>query len=80
VLDAVLLRVGDWVELHEMQGKPEYNGKCGTLVSFDAKTGRWQVQLRLNTRADGNYVSRRTAVKAANLTKLIHKLGSRKRS
>ena len=65
---ADVLRVGDHVELLLLQGRPEYNGKCGTLVSFDAETGRWQVQLRLYTLSDGNYVS--LMVKAANLTRL----------
>ena len=47
--------------LHSLQAKPEYNGKPGTLVAFDATSGRWQVDL-----ASGGSLK----VKAGNLTKL----------
>ena len=34
------LQDGDRVELHSLQAKPEYNGKAGTLVAFDAVSGQ----------------------------------------
>jgi len=55
------LQDGDRVELHSLQAKPEYNGKTGTLVAFNAASERWQVDL-----AGGGSLN----VKAANLTKL----------
>ena len=35
------LRAGDDVEIHSLQAQPEHNGKAGTLVAFDAESGRW---------------------------------------
>ena len=40
-----VLRAGDRVELHSLKDKPEYNGKAGTLVAFDAESERWRVDL-----------------------------------
>jgi len=56
------LRAGDRVELHSLQAKPEYNGKCGTLVAFKAESGRWEVDF------DGGGSLH---VKATNLTKEV---------
>lgn len=39
------LRAGDDVEIHSLQAQPEHNGKAGTLVAFDAESGRWEVKL-----------------------------------
>jgi hypothetical protein len=61
MLEGDVLRAGDRVELHSLQAKPEHNGKTGTLVAFNAASGRWQVDL-----AGGG----RHNVRAANLTKL----------
>ena len=58
---ADVLRAGDRVQLHSLKAKPEYNGKSGTLVAFDTKSERWQVDL-----ASGSSLT----VKAGNLTKL----------
>ena len=38
--------VGDDVEVHSLQKRPEYNGKGGKLVAFDAQAGRWEVRLQ----------------------------------
>ena len=38
--------VGDDVEVHSRQKRPEYNGKGGKLVAFDAQAGRWEVRLQ----------------------------------
>ena len=59
------LHVGDSVELHSLQAKPEYNGKPGTLVAFIDESGRWQVDL-----ASGGSIT----VKAANLTKVASRV------
>ena len=59
------LHVGDRVELHSLQAKPEYNGKPGTLVAFIDKSGRWQVDL-----TSGGSIT----VKAANLTKVASRV------
>ena len=37
--------VGDDVEVHSLEKRPEYNGKGGKLVAFDAQAGRWEVRL-----------------------------------
>ena len=55
------LHVGDRVVLHSLQSNPEHNGKSGTLVSFIARSGRWQVHLTMGCSL---------SVKATNLTKL----------
>ena len=62
------LRAGDRVELHSLQAKPEYNGKCGTLVAFKAESGRWEVDL------DGGGILH---VKEANLTKAVGAQGKK---
>ena len=62
------LRAGDRVELHSLQAKPEYNGKCGTLVAFKAESGRWEVDL------DGGGSLH---VKEANLTKAVGAQGKK---
>ena len=37
--------VGDDVEVHSLEKRPDYNGKGGKLVAFDAQAGRWEVRL-----------------------------------
>lgn len=46
---------GDIVEVHGLQGSPQYNGKRGEIVAIDAERGRYRVALdgiekRLNIR------------------------------
>ena len=43
--DRAHLRAGDRVGLHSLQAKPQYNGKSGVLVAFNAESGRWEVDL-----------------------------------
>ena len=49
--------LGLWVKVSGLKGRPELNGKCGTVVDFDAAKGRYVVEL------DGESVS----LKGANL-------------
>jgi hypothetical protein len=42
---ARLLPDGTRVLVHRLVAKPEHNGKCARVVSFDARTGRYAIAL-----------------------------------
>ena len=41
--EAVVLPAGTWVQLAGLAQKPELNGQCGAVVSFDRTSGRYEV-------------------------------------
>eukprot|EP00929_Paragymnodinium_shiwhaense_P020455 TRINITY_DN13634_c0_g1_i1.p1 TRINITY_DN13634_c0_g1~~TRINITY_DN13634_c0_g1_i1.p1 ORF type:complete len:220 (+),score=42.64 TRINITY_DN13634_c0_g1_i1:69-662(+) len=43
--------VGSRVRLRDLQSRPDMNGLCGTLESFDTQKGRWAVKLDGETAA-----------------------------
>ena len=54
--------VGDKVTIHGLTGAPEHNGKAGVVLSFNAKKGRYQVEIELLPKPLG--------LKPGNLTKV----------
>mmetsp|Transcript_22336 Transcript_22336/g.51177 ORF Transcript_22336/g.51177 Transcript_22336/m.51177 type:complete len:518 (+) Transcript_22336:37-1590(+) len=59
---ATLFHIGADVEVHGLTGAIELNGAVGRLLQFDAETGRWAVELRI----DGSSTSRKR-IRAENL-------------
>ena len=45
------LEAGDAVEMHSLVGRPELNGRIGTITSYDAKKGRFAVIMRARPRS-----------------------------
>ena len=43
----VVLPEGAWVRLVGLQQKPELNGRCGAVLSFDRADGRYDIRLGL---------------------------------
>ena len=41
----VVLPQGTWLRLDGLQQKPELNGQCGAVRSFDHAAGRYSIQL-----------------------------------
>ena len=41
----VVLPEGTWLRLDGLQQKPELNGQCGAVLSFDCANGRYNIRL-----------------------------------
>ena len=41
----VLLPEGTWLRLDGLQQKPQLNGQCGAVRSFDCAEGRYEIRL-----------------------------------
>ena len=41
----VVVPEGTWLRLDRLQQKPQLNGHCGAVQSFDRSSGRYEIQL-----------------------------------
>ena len=41
----VVLPEGTWLRLDGLQNKPNLNGRCGAVLSFDRSSGRYEIRL-----------------------------------